>query len=315
MASTCLGQSMFIRLGIDSVEEMSVGQEQRIELVRAVADVVHRYIDWILQYVSDVHEAERRRWGGGRSAARANAVTRLLRGETNVPVRFEVETGFSYEVGRFVALIVWSAEEGPGVAPAVSALAQRLAVRWRGPRAPLVVPEDPKTFWVWVPIASGAAPSSADVRVDLEQAGRMRAVLGTPGAGLPGFRSSHAEAVDTRMVALTSLQHQNEPVLSHGDPAVSLLAMFARDLPTSQRWMRSVLGPLARADDDAAAQRETFRAYIESGSNVTLTAQTLGVHRNTVRRRLGSMTIAGQPKDQLAVAMALRLYDAFGSGA
>ncbi|MFZ8461108.1 hypothetical protein ACO1MG_13960, partial [Staphylococcus aureus] len=55
-----LGQSMFLRLGIDAVEGMAVREEERIELVRAVADVVHRYIDWILQYVSEVHEAERR---------------------------------------------------------------------------------------------------------------------------------------------------------------------------------------------------------------------------------------------------------------
>lgn len=309
-----LGQSMFLRLGIDAVEGMAVREEERIELVRAVADVVHRYIDWILQYVSEVHEAERRRWNGGRGAVLANTVDRLLRGESRDPVRFESDTGFSLVSTPFIALVVWSEETAGSTAAAVRSLAQRLATRWRAPRPPLIVAEDPSTTWVWVPVAPGVAPSTADVDAEIDAGHELRVSLGDVGVGVEGFRTSHAQALDARMVALVSLQHQGRTVVGYAEPAVSLLAMFARDLPAAQRWVRSVLGALARTDEHARTLRGTFRAYYAAGSNITQTASDLGIHRNTVRRRVASANPNQQPRDALEISMALRLYDAFGAG-
>lgn len=307
-----LGQSMFIRLGIDAVERMSVREDERIALIRAVADVVHRYIDWILQYVSEVHEAERRRWAGSRGAVLANIVNRVLRGESNDPERFELETGFVLGAGRFVALVVWSDDDEQAVGAAVSPLVRRLAVRWRAPRQPLVVHEDPNTTWLWVPVAAAIAPTCLDVREELDVAARLRVAMGDPGIGLEGFRRSHEQAVDARLVALTSLQHRDRTVVGHAEPSVSLLSMFARDLSSTRRWVRSVLGALANTDEHAEILRQTSRVYYESGGSLTQTASTLDIHRNTVRRRMASVSGGAQPRDSLEMSMALRLYDAFG---
>ncbi|MFM9785837.1 hypothetical protein, partial [Streptomyces scabiei] len=54
-----LGQSMFLRLGIAEVERLDIPEGMKIEVVRGIADAVHRYIDWILQFVSTVHDEER----------------------------------------------------------------------------------------------------------------------------------------------------------------------------------------------------------------------------------------------------------------
>lgn len=305
-----LGQSMFLRLGIDAVESMAVPEEERIELVRAVADVVHRYIDWILQYVSDVHEAERRRWSGGRGAVIAGSVHRLLRGESNDPTRFERETGFS-TASPFVALVVWTDEEPSVPADLVRSLSQRLATRWRGARAPLIVTEDPTTSWVWIPVAPGAVATSADLRDEIGTELRMRVSLGDIATGVDGFRASHVQALDARMVALTSAPHRRECIVGYSDAAVSLLAMFTRDLPGTRRWVRTVLGPLARGDEDARLLRDTYRAFYAAGSNVTQTAADLGIHRNTVRRRIASSPRVLQQRDPLEISMALRLFDAF----
>lgn len=309
-----LGQSMFLRLGIDAVERMAVPEEERIELVRAVADVVHRYIDWILQYVSDVHEAERRRWKGGRGALLASSVHRLLRAESNDVARFERETGFVL-TSPFVALIFWSDEDSAAIALAVRTSAQRLAMRWRGARDPLIVTEDPRTSWVWIPVAASADVVSEVVRGELTSEQRLRVSVGDIAVGVEGFRGSHLQAADARTVALTSARHRQEPVVRYSDAAVSLLAMFTRDLTSSRRWMRAVLGPLARTDEHARVLRDTYRAYYSAGANVTQTALDLGIHRNTVRRRISSTPPALQQRDPLEISMALRLFDAFGPGA
>ncbi|KJL37217.1 hypothetical protein RR49_01105 [Microbacterium ginsengisoli] len=308
-----LGQSMFLRLGIDAVESMAVREEERIELVRAVADVVHRYIDWILQYVSDVHEAERRRWNGGRGAVFASTVHRLLRGESNDAARFERETGFSV-TSPFVALILWSDEDASFLAPIVRSLTQRLATRWRTGRAPLIVTEDPTTTWAWIPVAPSIAVSSEEIRNELGSEQLLRVAVADLATGVDGFRTSHRQALDARMVALTSQPHHAEAVVRYADPAVSLLAMFTRDLRTTRRWVQTVLGTLARTDENARILRDTYRAYYAAGANVTQTALELGIHRNTVRRRIASTPAALQQRDPLEISMALRLFDAFGPG-
>ncbi|MGU7768515.1 hypothetical protein ACV2XY_25210, partial [Escherichia coli] len=39
-----LGQSMFLRLGIAEVERLDIPEGMKIEVVRGIADAVHRYI-------------------------------------------------------------------------------------------------------------------------------------------------------------------------------------------------------------------------------------------------------------------------------
>ncbi|MGX4536969.1 hypothetical protein ACWJWK_18730, partial [Clostridioides difficile] len=119
----------------------------------------------------------------------------------------------------------------------------------------------------WVPVAPGVAPSTADVDAEIDAGHELRVSLGDVGVGVEGFRTSHAQALDARMVALVSLQHQGRTVVGYAEPAVSLLAMFARDLPAAQRWVRSVLGALARTDEHARTLRGTFRAYYAADSN------------------------------------------------
>ena len=101
-----LGQSMFLRLGIDAVEELSAGEEQRISLVRVVAETVHRYIDWILQYVAGVYEAERRAWWNARATRNGAVIARVLRGEDRAIASFEHDTGYRLG-GTHLAAVAW----------------------------------------------------------------------------------------------------------------------------------------------------------------------------------------------------------------
>ncbi|MFZ8286700.1 hypothetical protein ACO1K5_14315, partial [Staphylococcus aureus] len=77
------------------VERLDIPEGMKIEVVRGIADAVHRYIDWILQFVSTVHDEERRRWWNTRATLNAAVVLKVLRGDA-LPVRgFASETGYS----------------------------------------------------------------------------------------------------------------------------------------------------------------------------------------------------------------------------
>jgi DNA-binding PucR family transcriptional regulator len=46
------------------------------------------------------------------------------------------------------------------------------------------------------------------------------------------------------------------------------------------------LGPLARGDDEALRLAATLRVYLEEGASLERAARRLGVHKNTVHRRV-----------------------------
>ena len=102
-----LGQSMLVRRGIDAVDQLQLeDKDVQMNLVRVVTDVTHNYIDWILQYVTEVHVAEQQRWWTARAVTNAAAVMKVLRGEAISAAGFEAKTKYSLEQNH-VAFIAW----------------------------------------------------------------------------------------------------------------------------------------------------------------------------------------------------------------
>jgi DNA-binding PucR family transcriptional regulator len=91
-----------------------------------------------------------------------------------------------------------------------------------------------------------------------------------------GFRRSHRQAGDAYLVALRHPQ----PVTLYADVALEALALrdeqVARDFAAGQ--LRGLNG------DDKL--RDTLRRYFASSQNAAATAVALGVHEQTVARRL-----------------------------
>ena len=307
-----LGQSMFLRLGIDAVEKLPVRDDQRIELVRGVADVVHRYIDWILQYVSTVHEAERRRWWSARATMNAAVVMKILHGDPRAAAALEAETGYAL-AQTHVAVIAWidGATDDSDQQRIEQAL-RRIAAESGSARAPLSVAADRGTAWAWIATRAPAA----DVRAAAERAGadvpRLRIAIGDPQAGARGFTVSHENAAAARLVALSTAHGRDRSVVAYSDPGVVLLGLFAPDPGTAREWATAVLGDLAESGEQNATLRATLAAYFASGENVMRTADALGLHRNTVRARV-SRCLDGRSEgyDPLELGLALRLFDAF----
>jgi hypothetical protein len=128
----------------------------------------------------------------------------------------------------------------------VTSYADRVGCRER----PLVVPRDQSTVWAWLSVPARTAINHAAV---LEQllgaASTVRAALGDPGAGVPGFVRSHRHAAVAQSVALAA-----GGIIQIVTPytAVAGLSFLCQDLDRTREWVRETLGALA-VDDEAHA--------------------------------------------------------------
>ena len=99
----------------------------------------------------------------------------------------------------------------------------------------------------------------------------------------------------------------NRDVVTYGE--VALLHLLLADPAAASAFVRSDLGPLA--DEKHSVIRATVRAFLEHGQDSTAAARELGLHRNTVMRRLyraGHLirhALADRPAE-IAVAIRLR---------
>jgi DNA-binding PucR family transcriptional regulator len=109
----------------------------------------------------------------------------------------------------------------------------------------------------------------------------MRAAIGRPASGVEGFVSTKRQADLARSVAAG----HDGPVVTFYDD-VALAAVLLRDRDTALAFSLEELGGLAVRTRAAAELRRTMSAFFAHGHDQSRTADVLGVHRNTVAKRL-----------------------------
>jgi len=241
-------------------------------LVTLVADEYRREID-------ARHETTDQR--------RARAVRRLLGGEL---VDFE---DFGYDLDGFH---VGAIASGPGAAEAVRELSTALSCRL------LLIRQGEGTVWAW--LGSRRRADFAGLGLQDRWPERLSLALGEPGEGVAGWRLTHQQATAVLPIAMRG----PETVIRYADAA--LLASSLRDDVLRTSLNKLYLDPLAGERDGGEVARRTLRAYLATGRNVTSTAASLGVNRNTVSNRLRSIEVRiGRSLDSCAVELetALRL--------
>ncbi|KAM9861747.1 CdaR family transcriptional regulator [Leucobacter sp. BZR 635] len=315
-----LGQAMCVRRGIDAVDQLGLeDKELQMNLVRLVTEVTHDYFDWILQYVTKVHVAEQARWWTARAVTNAAAVMKVLRGEAISVAGFESRTKYALERNH-VAFIAWLELETNDTEDQqrVDQLLRRMASIVRSTRPPLITASDPSTAWAWATIPTDELDPETLARIEAlassEEARNIRVAVGTPGQGINGFRQSHEQAAKARVVALGTQRYREERLVAYGDPDVGVLSLIMHDPKGALTWTRNVLGPVAGCGEANAAMRETLAAYYASGGNISRTADELGLHRNTVRQRVGKFELdrGNRPQNSLEISLALRLCGLLG---
>ncbi len=315
-----LGQAMCVRRGIDAVDQLELeDKELQMNLVRLVTEVTHDYFDWILQYVTKVHVAEQSRWWTARAVTNAAAVMKVLRGEAISVAGFETRTKYKLEQ-QHIAFIAWLELETNDTEDQqrVDQLLRRMASIVRSTRPPLITAADPSTAWAWATIPSGELDPETLARIETlaasEEARNIRVTIGAPGHGIHGFRQSHEQAAKARIVALGTQRYREDRIVSFGDPDVGILSLMMHDPKGALTWTRNVLGPIASCGEANAAMRDTLATYYATGGNISRTAEELGLHRNTVRQRVGrfEQDRGARPQNSLEISLALRLCELLG---
>jgi hypothetical protein len=204
---------------------------------------------------------ERERWLRSADAIRAATVDEILAGGSVDVARASARLRYELRQ-KHEAFIVWNSGE------AVESTAERV-----GNGRALLTELGSGVVAGWM--AAGALAVS-----DLPPG--VSVAVGSPAAGLDGFRRSHAEAQQARRVAQ---QTRRAPGVVRYDD-VALLALLTHDLEQARRFARRCLGPLAEPEPAMRRLADTLRAVLENQGSPRRAAHVLGVHENTVAKRL-----------------------------
>src|SRR4051794_17505519 len=254
--------------------------------VEALSEAAFITGDALTAVVMTRYAAERERWVRSAEAVRRATVDEILAGEA-----VDVDAAsrrLRYELRQpHQAFVVWADSED-GVPETVAALVG-------GPHA-LLVPMGPGLVAGWSARADAAAATSPDTVV----------ALGTRASGAAGFRRSHHQAMETRRVArAVGLGHA--PVRYED---VALLALLTKDPDQARDFAERTLGPLAARDESTRRLAETLFAVLEEQGSPRRAGRRLGVHENTVAKRLRAIDalLEGEerpPPSDLLAALAI----------
>jgi DNA-binding PucR family transcriptional regulator len=201
-------------------------------------------------------------------------VSRLLDGRDVDNEQLGKRLGYSLSQ-KHHACLVWSEIRDAELRP-LEDMARALA-HLTGTAAPLIVFAGPATLWVW---SNAAKPLDLGMLQGVaRQFPQIRAAIGSPGAGVNGFRRSHLEALTTqRLMGRLA----GAPAVATIDQ-VRMVSLMTQDARAARQFVLSTLGRLAT---EPMILQRSLHAFLANGCNITQTAEALGTHRNTLLRRL-----------------------------
>ena len=247
------------RWGVDEVHARVDGD--KTAAIQGLSEAAFTTANVFASTVMARYAQERERWLRSSDAVRAATVQEILEGDTVDVVR--ASGRLRYELRQnHQAFVTWAVDD----------IAESTAQRVGGVRA-LLYPLAGGAVAGWAPAGSldvDALPPSASL------------AIGSPGAGIDGFRRSHLEASQARRVA--SLAGREPGVVLYDD--VALVALLTHDLEQARRFAERTLGPLAQPDAGMRRLADTLRAVLENQGSPRRAAQVLGVHENTVAKRM-----------------------------
>ncbi len=281
-----LGQELLFERAAD------LAAPDEIDGVRRVGLLTFRFVDAVVGEVTEAFEREREAFLRGSLARRDRMLARLLDG-AEVPTA-EAERVLGRRMsGQHLALIAWSSEESDS-----EALASSLRAVWEafGDRAPLVQPGAAGEVFAWV--VPGELPSRAALERLLPSGARL--AFGEPGQDRAGFVGSRRHADAARRTA----RYVDSTIVAYRD--IRLLHLLLADHAAALSFAHDELGELGA--DEHADLRRTLWVFLDSGRDSTATAARLGVHRNTVMRRLARATeLLGSPSEERTAELLVAL--------
>lgn len=283
-----LGQRRMMDISFEVIAAQESDLEVAYRAARLMHDLVSLYVDQVSEKVVAEYESERERWLANRNTVRATMLTSLLEGkETDVAI---AENALGYRLRQHhLGVVLWDTDRTNSTTAlrrlesVVGAIAEALGSTGQ----PLFLPQDRSTGWAWIPL--GRSPINVDVaavqRKIASSVGSIRVALGKVGPAMPGFRSTHLEAIRAQNVS-TIAAERADLLTSYDDPGVRAAALLTRDLDAARDLVASVLGPLAADDESIERLRETLLVFLSEGGSFRSAGERLHVHRNTVKYRV-----------------------------
>lgn len=301
-----VGQQSTFEFFDEFIEAGGDGAPPRDELLVFMWSRAGHWIDDAIEALIEAFVAERQRLQEGAAARRAEQITALL-GET--PPADDLSGALGHALHQWqTAYVVWAADDASAAGDAL-ARAARAVTDALGAAPPLTMVAGSREIWGW---AATATCPDLDLLAAIEPTlGGVRLGLGLPGRGVPGFRSSHAEARAAQRLALAA--EPTSPVIRYDD--VELVCLLSAQEDLTRRMVAREIGALGGADKNLGLVRETVRIYLRT-MNVEATAEQLFVHKNTVRYRLAKAEeLLGHPLTDRStqVELALRWIALFGA--
>src|SRR5262249_48958573 len=252
--------------------------------VERVSEAAYTTGDVFSSLVTERYAQERERWLRSADAVRAATLEELL---ADGPVDTDAASRrLRYELRQeHQAFVVWADSE--------EAVPEHAAAAVGGTRA-LLVPMGVGMIAGWSPAAT-LNPEAAN--------GGTAVAVGSPANGRDGFRTSHLEAMEARRVA--RLLHHGAGLIRYDD--VALLALLTKDMDQARSFARRTLGPLAGDDDSSHRLADTLLVTLEEQGSPRRAARRLGVHENTVAKRLRNVDelLDGSPRRPAELLAAL----------
>ncbi|HEX5311001.1 PucR family transcriptional regulator [Aquabacterium sp.] len=245
------------------------------ELLDVSARSIAAFIDGTMEQINAFMKAEREAQMRGTLVDRRDLVTRILEGvamdEREASQRLDYPLGHKHH-----AAVIWCEEAETELGQLETSA--RILADWAGSSPLLMVIANAATLWVWAS-ADGRELTLSRLNQALQALPGVRMTLGSGDRGIDGFRRAHLEALSTqRMLGRLRADAQ---VVSFDQ--VRLVSLMSHDAEACRQFVSHTLGALSTAPESLQI---TLLTYLQTGCNLTETAQRLHTHRNTLLRRL-----------------------------
>ncbi|GAB2633986.1 PucR family transcriptional regulator [Streptomyces capparidis] len=298
-----VGQGVAWQLWMQIAFSLTSDAEELRELLAVSSRSISAFVNDTVAAISERMRLEREELTRGTHAERRDVVALILDGAPITRRRAEARLG--HDLSRLhTAAVVWSDDPDSDLGD-LDRAADALA-RATGGARPLTVLAGAATRWVWV----HGTPDMEALRAATAAMPAVRVAVGSPAAGLDGFRRSHLDALTTqRMLARLD---SGRAVAAYDE--VELVSLITGDPQRADRFVKRTLGGLETAAPELRAAVLTF---VREQCNASRAAARLYTHRNTLLRRLAkAQQLLPRPLEEnvIQVAAALEVLRWRGDG-
>jgi PucR-like helix-turn-helix protein/diguanylate cyclase with GGDEF domain len=227
------------------------------------------HVDRLMESVAAEYRDELEQTKRSSVQKEADRIVRLLESDSIVnPVDLNYDFD-SWHIGMILM--------GHNAEASARVFAERLGCR------SLHVARDRETAWAWLSSTHRMILTNLEHFLVENESSEMSVAVGEPRKDLEGWRQTFHEAQAAQQVML----YRPQRVTRCRD--VILISAILRDQSLAASLIETYLTPLDGRGDSGEILRTTLRAYFRAGQNSATAAADLGVHRNTVVRRLQSI--------------------------